>query len=77
MRTNPLTTNAIGISVNVKLISGSLKALKNVLDKVKKANFDVVELPLHGLDVIIGGNIRDKRLKEIKNILKSWGNIKI
>jgi len=62
----------IGISINVKLINGSLRALKNVLDKVKKANFDVVELPLHGLDVIVGGKIRNKRLKEIKNILKSY-----
>jgi len=62
----------IGISINVKLINGSLVALKNVLGKVKKANFDVVELPLHGLDVIVGGKIRNKRLKEIKNILKSY-----
>jgi len=62
----------IGISINVKLINGSLRALKNVLGKVKQANFDVVELPLHGLDVIVGGKIRNKRLKEIKNILKSY-----
>ncbi|MCD6093370.1 MAG: sugar phosphate isomerase/epimerase [Candidatus Omnitrophica bacterium] len=62
----------IGISINVKLINGSLVALKNALDRVKQVGFDVVELPLHGLDVIVGGKIRNKRLKEIKNILKSY-----
>ncbi len=64
--------NTIGIGINVKLINGSLRLLRNALDKAKEANFDVVELPLHGLDVIIGGRIRDKRLKEIKNILKDY-----
>ncbi len=72
MRTNPLTVNKIGIAINVRLIDGSLKALKNILDKVKEADFGVVELPLHGLDVIVGEKIRDKRLKEIKNILKDY-----
>ena len=72
MKANSSLVNTIGIGINVKLINGSLRALKNVLDKIKKANFNVVELPLHGLDVIIGGKIRDKRLKEIKNILKSY-----
>lgn len=64
--------NMIGIGINVKLINGSLKALKNALDKAKNAGFDVVELPLHGLDVIVGGGIRDQRLKEIRNILKDY-----
>ena len=62
----------IGIGINVKLINGSLVVLKNVLDRVKQVDFDVVELPLHGLDVIVGGRIRSKRLKEIKNILKDY-----
>ncbi len=72
LKENPVTANRIGIGINAQLISGSLKALKNVLDKIKKAEFEVVELPLHGLDVIVEGRIRSKRLKEIKNILKSY-----
>ncbi len=31
-----------------------------------------MELPLHGLDVIVGGRIRDQRLKAIKNLLKDY-----
>lgn len=62
----------VGIGINVKLINGSLRALRNMLDQVNEIGFEVVELPLHGLDVIIGGKIRDKRLKEIKNILQDY-----
>lgn len=72
MKDNSSLVNMIGVSINVQLINGSLRLLKDVLDKVKKANFNVVELPLHGLDVIIGGEIRFARLKEIKNVLKSY-----
>ncbi len=64
--------NMTGIGINVKLINGSLKALKNALDKAKNAGFKVVELPLHGLDVIVGGRLRDQRLKEIRNILEDY-----
>lgn len=64
--------NKIGIGINVKLINGSLKSLKNVLNNVNKAGFKVVELPLHGLDVIFGKNIRKNRVKEIKNILNDY-----
>lgn len=72
MQGKPSAANMTGIGINVKLINGSLKALKNALDKAKAADFDVVELPLHGLDVIVGGRIRDQRLKEIKIILKDY-----
>lgn len=72
MKDNSFMSDVIGIGINVKLINGSLEALKSVLDKVKEANFNVVELPLHGLDVIIGGKIKFARLKEIKNILRNY-----
>ncbi len=62
-------SNRIGIGINVKLINGSLTSLRKVLDKVERVDFDVVELPVHGLDVIVGGKIRRERLKEIKRIL--------
>ncbi len=61
--------NRLGVGINVRLINGSLMALRKVLDKVQQVGFDVVEIPIHGLDVIMGGEIRKERLKEIKRIL--------
>lgn len=63
---------SVGINGNYAMWEGDLEKLERWLALFETVGFDHVEIPPHGLDVIVGGNINKKRLERIKNILQRF-----
>lgn len=63
---------SVGINGNPAMWEGDLEKLEKWLVLFESLGFDHVEIPPHGLDVIIGGNINRKRLEKIKSILQQF-----
>ncbi|MBC7319078.1 sugar phosphate isomerase/epimerase [bacterium] len=64
---NPIIS--IGINGHPSMWEGDLNRLEDSLKFFESIGFDHVEIPPHGLDVIAGGRLIEKRLEEIKRIL--------
>lgn len=62
----------IGINGHPSLWQGNLEIFEEDLKFSKEVGFDFMEIPPHGLDVIIGGKINYKRLERIKEIMKKY-----
>jgi sugar phosphate isomerase/epimerase len=62
----------IGINADSTRIDGDLDILKKDLSCFEKVGFDYVELPMHGLDMLINGKLNRKQLMLIKDILKDY-----
>ncbi|MGC8971355.1 MAG: TIM barrel protein [bacterium] len=63
---------SIGINGNSAMWEGDLEKLEKWLALFESLGFDHVEIPPHGLDVVVGGNINRKRLERIKSILQRF-----
>ena len=63
---------SIGINGHPLMWEGDLKRLEDSLTYFESIGFNHVEIPPHGLDVIIGGSINKKRLERIKSILQKF-----
>lgn len=66
--------NALGIGINAdsSRIDGRLEVLREDLDCFIKVGFDYVELPIHGLDLLINGRLNKEQLKLVKSIIKDY-----
>ncbi|MCL0101255.1 sugar phosphate isomerase/epimerase [Peptococcaceae bacterium] len=62
----------IGINADAKTIDGDLDKLEKILDYYSKSGFDYVEIPPHGLNVILNGFLIDKRANKTKKILENF-----
>jgi len=62
----------IGINGHPSFWQGDLKAFEEDLKFAQEVGFDYMEIPPHGLDVIVGGKINYKRLEKIKEIMKKY-----
>lgn len=62
----------IGINGHPSLWQGDLKIFEEDLKFSQEVGFDYMEIPPHGLDVIVGGRINYKRLEKIKEIMEKY-----
>ena len=64
--------NLIGSKIDEVRIDGSLERFTSDLEKLKSFNLQAVELPVHGLDIILNGQINAPRLKATLEILQAF-----
>jgi sugar phosphate isomerase/epimerase len=62
----------IGANVDEQGIDGDLDSLRQYLSCLAKNEFEVVELPIHGLDVIRCGKIDQRALREVLTVLADF-----
>lgn len=62
----------IGSKIDEVRIDGSLSKFRQDLESLKRMGFKAVELPVHGLDVILNGKLIQKRLDKILVILNDF-----
>ncbi len=62
----------IGVNVDTRRVSGSLKKFESELDFFQRIGFEYVEIPPAGLDVIMRGNLVPTRVKRVKQILNKY-----
>lgn len=65
--------NKIGLNIHSERINGDLELLKRDLGAIARAGFDIAEIPVHGVDAVVNGNLRAKRTKQVKDILEESG----
>ena len=64
--------HAIGSKIDEVRIDGSLLKFRQDLESFREMGFKAVELPVHGLDVILNGKLIQNRLDKILNILNDF-----
>ena len=62
----------IGVNLHPSSVTSFPDDIEKMLCKFQKVGFEVVELPLHALQVVVGGRIMEKRANMIANILKNF-----
>jgi sugar phosphate isomerase/epimerase len=62
----------IGSKIDEVRIDGSLSKLSQDLESFQKIDLKAVELPVHGLDVILNGRLIQPRLDKILSVLKEF-----
>jgi sugar phosphate isomerase/epimerase len=62
----------IGCKIDEMRIDGDLFKFRNDLEKFAVLGMEGVEIPVHGLDAIRKGKLDQKRLREIKSILRDF-----
>jgi len=50
--------NKIGLNIHSGRINGDVELLKRDVRAIEKAGFDVAEIPVHGVDVVVNGHLR-------------------
>lgn len=65
-------TNKIGINIHSGRIDGDLKLLQQDLRAVEQAGFNAAEIPVHGVDAVVNGELREGRAKQVKKILSGF-----
>ncbi|AYO30088.1 sugar phosphate isomerase/epimerase [Biomaibacter acetigenes] len=63
----------VGINADSSTIDGNLNVLEGMLAFFEQKGFDYVEIPVHGVDCIVNGELMTPRLEKVKRILKSFG----
>lgn len=64
--------NIIGTKIDEVRIDGQMDRLVSDLTAVRNMGIQAVELPVHGLDVILNGELSPRRLDEVKPILDGF-----
>ncbi|MBC8264201.1 MAG: sugar phosphate isomerase/epimerase [Anaerolineales bacterium] len=59
----------IGIDAHSPRLDGSLEVLEHDLTFFQRVGFDYVEIPVHGVDAILGGRLHERRVKEVQEIV--------
>ncbi|MFF2089347.1 sugar phosphate isomerase/epimerase family protein [Paenibacillus sp. NPDC058174] len=67
-----MNVKGIGISLNADMVNGDLDTLERHLGYIAEAGCDYAELILHGLDVVIGGQVHPKRLARVREVLDKF-----
>jgi len=62
----------IGIDIHSPRIDGDLDRLGQDLATFEQAGFDVAEIPVHGVDAIIAGKLRERRVRSVQEILRQF-----
>ncbi len=64
--------NKIGLNIHSGRINGDLELLKRDVRAIAEAGFDVAEIPVHGVDAVVNGHLREGRAKQVKEILDGF-----
>jgi sugar phosphate isomerase/epimerase len=67
-----MNMKGIGFTVHGPSIEGDLKILETRLDSYKEMGVEYLELPTHGLDIILNGQFQQSRLEEVMEILSKY-----
>ncbi|MBZ4669328.1 MAG: Xylose isomerase protein barrel [Defluviitaleaceae bacterium] len=70
-----MKVKGFGINADSGRIDGNLGIFKSDLKFFSEVGYDYVEIPVHGLDLIINGKLNTSQLKKVKNIL-NYFNLK-
>ena len=63
----------IGIGLSIRCTEPNWRDLARNIDAALEAGVTFIELPLHQLDIVAGGNIMRQRLKEVQAITRGRG----
>lgn len=61
--------NKTGLNIHSGRINGDLDLLKRDLQAIEQAGSEVAEIPVHGVDAVVNGQLREGRAKQVKRIL--------
>ena len=64
--------NTIGTKIDEVRVDGCLDKFVQDLEDIRYMGLEAVELPVHGLDVIMNGSLNHRRLDEVIRILKPF-----
>ena len=67
--------NIIGTKIDEVRIDGQMDKLISDLTRIRDMGLQAVELPVHGLDVILNGELSPRRMAEVKTILSDFNFI--
>jgi len=62
----------IGCKIDEVRVDGDLQAVKKDLQTFKEWGFPVVEIPVHGLDVVVNGKISDSKMQQVVDLLSEF-----
>ncbi|MCI2425012.1 sugar phosphate isomerase/epimerase [Candidatus Acetothermia bacterium] len=65
-------SKCVGLSLRPDRICGNFATLKRDLLLAAKLGFAAVEIPIHGVDTLLDGRLRQSRLREIKQLLDEF-----
>ncbi len=64
--------NRIGLNIDSGRINGDLELLKRDIRAIAEAGFDAAEVPIHGVDAVMNGDLCVGRVKQVKKILNGF-----
>ncbi len=67
-----MKVKGFGINADSGRTDGNLEIFKSDLKFFEEIGYDYVEIPVHGLDLIINGKLNMDQLKKVKNIIKCF-----
>lgn len=67
-----MTIKGIGINAHSSRIDGDLKILERDLAHFEELGFDYVEIPVEGVDGVIGGRLNVKNIKKVQGALRKF-----
>jgi len=62
----------VGINADSSTIGGDLHILRSMLERFKEAGFSAVEIPVHGVECILGGKLRQSQTERVQRILSEY-----
>jgi sugar phosphate isomerase/epimerase len=65
-------SNPIGLNVHSHRIDGDIDRLQRNLEAIREAGFDAAEIPVHGVDALVNGRLRKKRVSQVRQILNGF-----
>lgn len=65
-------SNPIGLNIHSRRIDGDIDRLRRDLEAMQDAGFDAAEIPVHGVDAIVNGRLRDPRVSQVRQILSGF-----
>jgi sugar phosphate isomerase/epimerase len=67
-----MSIKGIGIDAHSPRLNGSLEVLEHDLALFQRVGFDYVEIPVHGVDAILGGRLHERRVKQVQELLAKF-----
>ena len=67
-----MSIKGVGINAHSPRINGDIELLERDLAYFKKIGFDYVEIPVHGVDGVINGELNLENVKRVKEALRKY-----
>ena len=64
-----MAVKGVGIDIHSPRIDGNLEVLERDLAYYAGCGFDYAEIPVHGVDAIFAGELLDRRVQQVKEVL--------